>query len=55
IIVNFEKMPIDKYNYDNIFKIIDPLLKSSWLILCKSNIIGKEVCRLYYKGPFRIF
>lgn len=54
IVIDFKKMPMDRHGYDNIFSIIDPLSKGSWLIPCRSNITGKEACRLYYQGPFRL-
>ena len=48
-------MPIDKYGFDNILNLIDPLSKTNWLIPYKSNIIGKEAYKLYYNRPFRLF
>jgi transposase InsO family protein len=55
LVVDFNKMPLDRSGMDNCFVMIDRLSKTSWTTPCKSTATAKDAARMYYEGPYRIF
>ena len=55
LVVDFNKMPLDQYGFDNCLVIIDRLSKMSWSVPCKSTATAKDAARMYYEGPYRVF
>lgn len=51
--MNFKEMLKDKNRYNNIFIVINKLIKIIWIILYHKIIIRKDIVWIYYNGPYK--
>jgi hypothetical protein len=54
IVVDFKKMPKDRYGYDNCLVMVDRLSKFCWSVPCTEKATAKDAALMYYRGPYRI-
>lgn len=53
--MDFKTMPRDRKGYDNLLVMVCLLSKRSWCIPCTQGVTAKDVAKMYYYGPYRVF
>ncbi len=53
--IDFKQMPKNQHSYNNALVMVNRLGKQAWTIPYTVQAISKNIARIYYKGPFRVF
>ena len=54
MVIDFKKIAKNKYGFNNLLILINPLLKIIWLIPYIIKFLVADIAIAYYKGLFRI-